>query len=174
MVCKIAGEAIRGESDMTSELTSEPLNDPDTRSSDLSRRGMIRGVAVAGLAAPLLAACGGDDEEPAATGGDDSGGDPAGSGDELTSTADVPSGGGVVLAEQQVVVTQPSDGDFKAFTAVCTHQGCIVAEVKDGTINCNCHGSRYNIEDGSVENGPATKGLEEVPITVDGDAITMS
>jgi nitrite reductase/ring-hydroxylating ferredoxin subunit len=154
-------------------MTTELWNDPDTGPSDLTRRGVIRGVAVAGLAAPLLAACGGD-EEPTATGGDDQGGDPAAPGDELTSTADVPSGGGVVLAEQQVVVTQPADGDFKAFTAVCTHQGCIVAEVKDGTINCNCHGSRYNIEDGSVENGPATKGLTEVPITVDGDSITMS
>ena len=158
---------------MTSELTSELPNDPDAVSSDLSRRGVIRGVAVAGLAAPLLAACGGD-EEPAATGGGDQGGEPAAPGDELTTTADVPSGGGVVLTDQQVVVTQPSDGDFKAFTAVCTHQGCLVAEVKDGTINCNCHGSRYNIEDGSVENGPATKGLAEVPITVDGDSITMS
>ena len=72
------------------------------------------------------------------------------------------------------MVTQPADGDFKAFTAVCTHQGCIVADVSGGTINCNCHGSKYNIEDGSVENGPATKGLAEIPISVDGDSITLS
>jgi nitrite reductase/ring-hydroxylating ferredoxin subunit len=154
-------------------MTSELFDNPDATSSDLSRRGVFRGVAVAGLATPLLVACG-DDGDGGSAGAGDSGGEQPAAGSELASTSDVPSGGGVVLAEQKVVVTQPADGDFKAFTAVCTHQGCIVAEVADGTINCNCHGSKYNIEDGSVENGPATKGLAEVPITVDGDSITMS
>jgi nitrite reductase/ring-hydroxylating ferredoxin subunit len=154
-------------------MTAEPFDDPDASSADLSRRGVLRGVAVAGLATPLLVACG-DDSDSGASGGGDSGGEEPAAGSELASTSDVPSGGGVVLAEQKVVVTQPADGDFKAFTAVCTHQGCIVADVSGGTINCNCHGSKYNIEDGSVENGPATKGLAEVPITVDGDSITLS
>ena len=154
-------------------MTAEPFDDPDAASADLSRRGVLRGVAVAGLATPLLVACGEDSDSGASGGGDSSGEEPA-PGSELTSTSDVPSGGGVVLAEQKVVVTQPADGDFKAFTAVCTHQGCIVADVSGGTINCNCHGSKYNIEDGSVENGPATKGLAEIPISVDGDAITLS
>ena len=66
-------------------------------------------------------------------------------------------------------MTQPADGEFKAFTAVCTHQGCIVATSTDGTINCDCHGSKFSIEDGSVENGPATSPLEEVEITVKGE-----
>lgn len=149
-------------------MTSELTNDPSATTSDLSRRGVFRGVAVAGLAAPLLAACGAEDE-PADTSTEE----PA-AGEELTTTSDVPSGGGVVLAEQKVVVTQPADGEFKAFTAVCTHQGCIVSDVKGGTINCNCHGSKYNLEDGSVENGPATQPLAAVPIAVDGDEITLA
>ena len=154
-------------------MTAEQFDLPDATSPDLSRRGVFRGVAVAGLATPLLAACG-DDSDSGGAGASDSAGEEPAAGSELASTSDVPSGGGVVLAEQKVVVTQPADGDFKAFTAVCTHQGCIVAEVADGTINCNCHGSKYNIEDGSVENGPATQGLAEVPITVDGESITLS
>jgi nitrite reductase/ring-hydroxylating ferredoxin subunit len=146
---------------------------------DLSRRGMLRGAAVGGLALPVLAACGGDEEpattspQPSDTGGDtgdDAGGD-AGAG-TLASTGDVPVGGGTILADEQVVITQPSGGDFKAFTAVCTHQGCVVATVADGTINCNCHGSKFSIQDGSVASGPATSPLKAVRITVDGDAIT--
>ncbi len=92
----------------------------------------------------------------------------------LAATADVPSGGGMVLPDDQVVITQPTDGEFKAFTAICTHQKCVVASVSDGTINCDCHGSKYSIEDGSVANGPATEGLEEIAITVDGDQITLA
>ena len=67
------------------------------------------------------------------------------------------------------MVTQPTEGEFKCFTAICTHQGCLVASVSDGTINCDCHGSKYSIETGEVEEGPATFPLAEVPITVSGD-----
>ena len=159
---------------MTSELTPDPGATP----ADLSRRGVFRGVAVAGVAAPLLAACGADEPSDGAAGTAEptqgGGGSDGGSRDALTTTADVPAGGGTVFADQQVVVTQPADGEFKAFTAVCTHQGCIVADVSDGSINCNCHGSRFSIEDGSVENGPATQPLAEVPISVEGDRITLS
>ena len=54
------------------------------------------------------------------------------------------------------MVTQPTRGRVQGFTAVCTHQGCLVSSVSDGTINCACHGSKYSIEDGDVESGPAT------------------
>ena len=157
---------------------TEPPTTPEP-GHDLSRRGMLRGAAVGGLALPVLAACGGDEEptttspQPSDTGGDpgDAAGDDAGAG-TLASTGDVPVGGGTILADEQVVITQPSGGDFKAFTAVCTHQGCVVATVADGTINCNCHGSKFSIQDGSVASGPATSPLKAVRITVDGDAIT--
>jgi Rieske Fe-S protein len=89
----------------------------------------------------------------------------------LASTADVPAGGGTILTDKQIVITQPQAGSFKAFTAVCTHMGCIVNSVADGTIDCPCHGSKYSIKDGSVVNGPAPRPLAPVPITVTGNSI---
>jgi Rieske Fe-S protein len=81
-------------------------------------------------------------------------------------TSRVPVGGGVILEDADYVVTQPSKGEYKAFSKICTHQGCPVASVNDGIIHCNCHGSEYSIEDGSVTNPPATKGLAEAKTTV--------
>ena len=107
--------------------------------------------------------------------GDESGDQPGG--DVLTATSEVEVGGGVILADQGVVVTQPSSGEFKGFSATCTHQGCTVSSVSDGTINCACHGSRFSIEDGSVVQAAtgltpdAQAPLPEVPIVVDGDSI---
>ena len=92
----------------------------------------------------------------------------------LTSTSDIEVGGGAIFADEEVVVTQPSEGEFKCFTAVCTHQGCLVSSVSDGTINCACHGSKYSIENGDVEQGPATFPLAEEPITVSGDQISLA
>ncbi|MEV0234902.1 Rieske (2Fe-2S) protein [Nonomuraea sp. NPDC050786] len=91
----------------------------------------------------------------------------------LADTADIPEGGGKVFENEKIVVTQPSAGEFKAFTAVCTHQGCTVASVSNKTINCPCHGSKFNINDGSVANGPASEPLAEKKITVDGDKIRL-
>ena len=83
-------------------------------------------------------------------------------------TSDIEVGGGTIFADEQVVITQPTEGEFKCFTAVCTHQGCIVSSVSDGDINCECHGSAFSIDDGSVVTGPATKPLAEQQITVEG------
>ena len=92
----------------------------------------------------------------------------------LAKTADIPVGGGKVFADRDVVVTQPAAGTFKAFSATCTHQGCKVAEVRGGTINCPCHGSRFAVADGSVAKGPAAKPLPPKQITVQGDAISLA
>ncbi|MFP5282507.1 MAG: Rieske (2Fe-2S) protein, partial [Actinomycetes bacterium] len=81
----------------------------------------------------------------------------------------VPVGGGAVLEDADYVVTQPSAGTYKAFSKICTHQGCPVAEVAEGAIRCNCHGSRFSAEDGSVVNGPATAPLKEAEVTEAGD-----
>jgi Rieske Fe-S protein len=69
------------------------------------------------------------------------------------------------------VVTQPTAGSFKAFTAVCTHQGCTVGTVAGGTIDCPCHGSKFSIKDGSVVNGPATSPLAAITIKVEGTSV---
>ena len=71
------------------------------------------------------------------------------------------------------MITQPQAGSFKAFTAVCTHQGCIVSTVSGGTINCPCHGSKFSIKDGSVVNGPATRPLAPIAIKVEGTSIVQ-
>jgi Rieske Fe-S protein len=85
--------------------------------------------------------------------------------------SDIPVGGGRIISDQQVVVTQPAAGTFACFGAVCTHQGCLVTDVSAGTINCACHGSRFNIADGSVAGGPAPRPLPPVGISVEGDTI---
>ena len=86
-------------------------------------------------------------------------------------TSEVPVGGGVVLKEADYVITQPTKGEFKAFSSICTHQGCPVSEVSGGTINCACHGSKFSIDDGSVVNPPAQNPLAESPTTVSGDSV---
>lgn len=107
-------------------------------------------------------------EEPATT----KPGGSAGPTGPLAATADVPVGGGLVVKDQKIVVTQPTKGEFKGFSAVCTHRGCLVSAVADGTINCTCHGSKFSLEDGSVQAGPATRPLGEVPVTVTGGQLS--
>ena len=99
-----------------------------------------------------------------ADGGGTSGNAGAGAG-ALAVTGDIPVGGCAVFTEAKCVVTQPSKGDFKAFTSVCTHQGCTVSAGTDGVIPCTCHGSQFSMEDGSVLQGPATAPLAAVAIT---------
>ena len=91
----------------------------------------------------------------------------------LASTSEVPEGGGKIIGGKNIVLTQPQAGAFKAFTAICTHQGCIVSTVADGTIDCPCHGSKFSIKDGSVVNGPATSPLAHIAIKVEGTSIVQ-
>jgi nitrite reductase/ring-hydroxylating ferredoxin subunit len=88
------------------------------------------------------------------------------SGTVLGKAADIPVGGGTVFAAAKVVVTQSTAGQYRGFSAVCTHRGCIVSQVADGVIMCPCHGSEFKIEDGSVAKGPATSALAPVPVKV--------
>ncbi|WP_217185136.1 Rieske (2Fe-2S) protein [Streptomyces sp. AC495_CC817] len=134
-----------------------------------TRRTMLAAGAV-GTAA-LLAGCGGDSDDGSQeeTSPGDAG--TGGGGEELATTADIPVGGGRIFKDQKIVVTQPQEGEFKAFSAVCTHQGCIVSSVSDGTIDCACHGSRFKITDGAVVRGPATQPLPAEEIEVSGNSI---
>ncbi|WP_037860620.1 Rieske (2Fe-2S) protein [Streptomyces sp. NRRL S-340] len=95
-------------------------------------------------------------------------------GAELTRTSDVPVGGGKIIKEHGVVVTQPVKGQFKAFSAICTHQGCTVASVENGTIACPCHGSMFHAADGSVAHGPAARPLAPKEIKVEGNSIHLA
>ncbi|MGW7439381.1 Rieske (2Fe-2S) protein [Streptomyces sp. NPDC054849] len=142
-------------------------------------RRTVLAAGAAALAGGALTACGSDGEKTTpgeASGAATSPASPsatantgAGGGTAITKTADVPKGGGTVLKAEKLVVTQPTAGSFRCFTAVCPHQGCLVNKVENGTIDCPCHGSKFAIADGAVTKGPATKGLAEKQITVASD-----
>jgi Rieske Fe-S protein len=80
--------------------------------------------------------------------------------------ADIPVGGGRVYPPQRLVVTQPTAGTIRAFSAACPHQGCAISSVRDGVIECPCHGSRFSAVDGSVLRGPARQALSTRAVTI--------
>ena len=139
--------------------------DPPTPEPATSRRGVLLGVGLVGVAG-TLSACGGSK--------DDSKDSSKASGDALAKTSDIPVGGGKIFKDDKVVVTQPKQGEIKAFTAVCTHRGCTVASVADGKIHCPCHGSAFNVSDGSVAHGPASKPLAAKNVTVTNGEIKLA
>ncbi|WAZ20727.1 Rieske (2Fe-2S) protein [Streptomyces cinnabarinus] len=146
----------------------------------MTSRPKRRTILLATGAAALVAGCGdsGDDggstEQTAEiTETPGTGESPDAAGQELTTTDDIPVGGGKIFKDEKVVVTQPEEGEFKAFSAICTHQQCIVANVEGGTINCTCHGSKFSITDGAVENPPATRPLPAEEIAVEGNSIRL-
>ncbi|MFJ3978770.1 Rieske (2Fe-2S) protein [Streptomyces sp. NPDC090021] len=142
-------------------------------------------IGAATLAGGALTACGGGGDGGSAATGEPNGaatpppgsapadapsaGGAAAGTKSIAQAADVPVGGGKVLKEEKLVVTQPTAGSFRCFTAVCPHQGCLVSKVADNTINCACHNSEFKATDGSKISGPATKGLAEKKITVSAD-----
>ena len=128
---------------------------------ELTRRTVLRTAGTAGATAATaltLAACGGSRERAAdgAAPGERSASSVV-AGTALASVADVPVGGGVVLTELKLVVTQPTAGQFMAFSAICPHQGCPVTQVKDGFIVCPCHGSRFAVATGQPTPDSAAK-----------------
>ncbi|MGW3620349.1 Rieske (2Fe-2S) protein [Micromonospora arida] len=159
----------------------QALTGPGTQ----TRRTLLTGVGAVG-AAVVLAACGSDDGGngsgsdaptsggPAVPSTGDAGGGDRQNAQSLATTADIPVGGGKVLATDGVVITQPTAGQFKGFSPICTHQNCPVTNVDGGTINCTCHNSKFSIEDGSVKAGPATKPLPPKNIKVTGDQISLA
>jgi Rieske Fe-S protein len=162
-------------------LAASALTDPTRR----TVLGLVGAVGAGGL----LAACGGggdtsssetssaqppaDSSSSASSRSGEAGGG-GGAGAALAKTSQVPVKGGKVLDGPKIVVTQPAQGDFKAFTAVCTHQACTVGIVENNVITCPCHGSQYSAEDGSVERGPANGPLKAIGIKVEGDQIVKA
>ena len=71
-----------------------------------------------------------------------------------------------MLASKGVVLTRGTDGTVHSFSSICTHQGCTLAAVANGTIDCPCHGSRFNAITGAVANGPATSPLPTLHVVL--------
>lgn len=145
-----------------------------------SRRIVFQGLGALGVAA-VLAGCGGGDDPGAAgtTGGttpsdDATGGNGSGTGsnaEPLATTSEIPVGGGIILSDRKIVVTQPTEGEFKAYSAICKHQGFDVTRVEGGEIICDVHGSRYDAATGEVTSPPAPAPLDEVAIKVEGGQV---
>ncbi|KUL22779.1 Rieske (2Fe-2S) protein [Streptomyces regalis] len=162
---------------MTSESV-QPVSGP-------SRRTVVAAVGAAGFAAALTA-CGSDDgtsgsstQQGAAGGGasTEAGGsssEAGAGGAALAKTSDIPQGSGKVFSDEKVVVSQPTAGDYKAFSTICTHQKCPMTDLQGDTITCACHKSQFSVLDGSVKKGPATQPLEAKEISVAGDSITLA
>jgi Rieske Fe-S protein len=165
-------------------VTQEPQR--DTRA---TRRGVLAGVGLVGLAGAISACTSsGSSGSPSGTSGGADGGSSAGTpsapaastpaaagngANALAATSEIPVGSGRIFTAEKVVVTQPVSGDFKAFSAVCTHMGCIVNQISNGTIDCPCHGSQFSIKDGSVVGGPAPSPLAAQAIKVSGERIIL-
>ena len=184
-----------------SETNSEP--EPSTVSGAATRRTVLQSAGLIALAGgtAAVAGCGADSQTagaPATTAGgptsatSSSAAAPADSPTAAESsaaprqtaskapsgpsvaTSSVPVGGGVILNNADYVVTQPSKGTFRAFTSICTHMRCTVAEVSGGVIHCNCHGSQFSIKDGSVANPPASQPLAEHKVAVSGGKVFVT
>lgn len=147
---------------------------------ELSRRtalalggtGAIGGALVLAGCAPSEDGSGGS----ASDGSDDSAaptnGSADGAGEEVASLADIPVGGSIdaTIGGEPVLLAQPTAGEVVAYSAICTHQGCVVAAA-GSKLECPCHGSIFDAATGDVEVGPALEPLESVSVTVDGDRV---
>jgi nitrite reductase/ring-hydroxylating ferredoxin subunit len=154
-----------------------------------SRRIVFQGLSALGVAA-VLAGCGGEErEQPQATHpSEPSTSDPSSPSQPapgekskknppahaLATTGEIPVGGGMTLTDVRIVITQPRRGEFRAFSAVCTHEGQTVGRVEDNTITCLFHGSQYDAATGKVTTGPATAALAPLEIAVRSGSIVRA
>lgn len=137
-----------------------------------TRRAVLVGAGLV-AAAGAAAACGGGGDD-GASGGRAEDGVSGGGGGVLAQIGEVPVGGGKIFKDQGVVVTQPAQGEFKAFDITCPHRGCPVDSVEGGAIVCPCHRSMFSIADGSPQGGPAKRPLAAKRIVVEGTSIKLA
>ncbi|WEO75842.1 Rieske (2Fe-2S) protein [Cryobacterium sp. SO2] len=138
-----------------------------TDSPALTRRTLLV-AGSAGTALALAACAPNTSSSGSGTGGDSGTTTPT----EVARLSDVPVGGAVAVMFDgaQIIVSQPTAGEVVAFSAICTHQGCIVQPEKTG-LNCPCHQSLFDTATGAVLQGPATEPLPPVAVTLDGDKV---
>jgi Rieske Fe-S protein len=144
-----------------------------------TRRTVLAAAGVLGAAGFLVACSSGSGDSAAkpqnsASGSPDANTDIPDGDAVLASTADVAVGGATFVQSRGIVVSQPTEGEFHAFQATCPHQGCMVTETQDTDLLCPCHASLFSGKTGAVLRGPATSGLPEIDITVDGNRIVQA
>ncbi|MFD9337009.1 Rieske (2Fe-2S) protein [Streptomyces sp. NPDC060028] len=145
---------------------SYPWEVPPARRTVLKGAAALAGAAGAGL---TLAAC----STGTGTGTGTAAGAPAVPAEpvELGAASEVPVGGATLFRKSKLVVSCKEAGQYKAFSAQCTHAGCVLDKIVEGEGNCPCHGSRFDVTTGKVLRGPATDPLPEVPVKVEGGKI---
>ncbi|MGO4691924.1 ubiquinol-cytochrome c reductase iron-sulfur subunit [Glaciibacter sp. 2TAF33] len=149
-----------------------------TQPPDVSRRTLIvmggagTALALAGCSAAASRGVGSDGGGAGGGSGGPGSGGAAGSRVQVAKLTDVPVGGSIsaTLSGAPILLSQPTAGEVLAFTAICTHQGCVVEPAK-AEFDCPCHQSRFDATTGEVLSGPAPRALKKIPVTVTGDAI---
>jgi len=91
-------------------------------------------------------------------------------------TADIPPGGGTVVAMgSQPAIVVNTDQGVRAYSAICTHLGCVVAwNDMIGAIQCPCHDGRFSPQTGAVVSGPPPGPLPPIDVSVEGDQIFLT
>ncbi|TVR34223.1 MAG: ubiquinol-cytochrome c reductase iron-sulfur subunit [Balneolaceae bacterium] len=140
------------------------------------------------LGIPFITSCDGSTtdalEGPNGSGNGNAGGDTDGitiSGNQviidLDSTAGAPlnsSGGWLLIRDAQVLAVNVDGTVIRAFTSVCTHQGCDTSwQFSNSLFTCSCHGSQFNTS-GGVVRGPAAQDLEEFNVSKDNSNVTIT
>lgn len=145
----------------------------------VSRRRFVRLGAALGLGAACapLASCGGSAEVEPGGGKSLSEGSEVGEGQDIAEASEVEPGSAVPFTDagsgEQAVLLRLESGEFAAYSAICTHLGCVVAyDSAEGTLECPCHGSIFDSENGAeVVEGPASRPLPEIPVRVEGGRV---
>ena len=140
---------------------------PRTQLPAVSRRTALTLGGAAGSAF-VLAACAPSGATPSTAPSADAPAEPT----EAGSLADLPVGSTALaeVGETPVLLSRLSESEVKAFSAICTHQQCVVGE----NFNCACHGSVFDTSTGEPTQGPAVQPLAEYTVTLDGDTILVS
>ncbi len=92
----------------------------------------------------------------------------------VASTKDLPVGQSKVLPvnDKPVIVVNTPQGGVKAFSAICTHLGCVVGwDQSKQVILCPCHDGRFNPTTGAVISGPPPAPLPPMRVVVENDQI---
>jgi len=101
------------------------------------------------------------------------------SGTKVAAVSDVPVGSAFKFTESSTgapaYIMQPKAGTFLAYSAICTHEGCIVNyDAGNKIFACPCHGAQFDPTTGIPSRGPAQSPLQKFTITVSGTDLYLA